>query len=214
MCCCSLQYSFLWQVSLCLASRSGDNKTHQQFHSGGDEGQGRHQLPSSTNPSQEVCPLFCTQTVGGKRGFNASTELMPRNNQFLSLLPILHPNSHVLPASCAVSPSLRVMRWDRAAPCTPGSSQLSGQGSAHSIRASCISDRTHQTHQTLGHTQQGLCIIQCCTSYGKLGLVPQGTQGCAEGAQGRSEGIVETGNVFVAVAAFVTIYNSVSHVVK
>lgn len=93
----------------------------------------------------------------------------------------------------------------------PGSSQLSGQGSAQSTRAACISDKTHQT---LGLTQQGLCIIWCCTSCGKLGLGPQGSQVCAEGAKGRSEGMMETGNSFVAVAAFVTISYSVSQVVK
>lgn len=59
-----------------------------------------------------------------------------------------------------------------------------------------------------------LQFTQCCSSHGELGLGLWGTQGCAEGAQGRSEGMMEMGKAFIVAAAFVTIYNSASQAVK
>lgn len=148
----------------------------------------------------------------GKKSFNALTGLIPRNNQFLSLLPTLHPNSHVPDNTCAVSPSPRVMRGDRAAPVCPGSSQLSGPGRAHSVRDFSFQVR-HTKLWAWGHLDV-LQSIQGCPSCGELGLGTGGTQDCAEGAQGSSESMMETGNAFVVVAAFVTIYKSPAQVVK
>lgn len=134
-----------------MASTPGDNETHQQrFHSGGDESQGRCQLPPlqtrhrslslSSAPRQCKTGVLTHQWILSPK-YPISLSSSHPSPEFISRQPVL---TGCQPLSQGDKVGQRCPPLSCPLRC-PGSGQGSDQHSAHSINLFCILTKTQQS---------------------------------------------------------------------